>query len=91
MEREHDCRLVDAASRRASARAQGRVVIRPISRVIPLIIAGIVGIGAGVGIALLAATHASVATPGRAITTSVASSAQWPPGAPSDASPKWRG
>ena len=49
MEREHDCRLLDAASRRADSRKAG-LVMRPISRVIPLIIAGIVGIGAvGIG------------------------------------------
>ena len=51
--------------------------MRPISRVVPVIIAGTVGMGAGLGIGLLAASHGSVATPGGTATTSVASSAQW--------------
>ena len=51
--------------------------MRPISRVIPVIIAGTVGMGAGLGIGLLAASHGSVGTPGGTATTSVASSAQW--------------
>ena len=51
--------------------------MRPISRVVPVIIAGTVGMGAGLGIGLLAASHSSVATPGGTATTSVASSAQW--------------
>ena len=51
--------------------------MRSISQVVPVIIAGIVGMGAGVGIGLLAASHGSVGTPGGAVTTSVASSAQW--------------
>ena len=51
--------------------------MRSISQVVPVIIAGIVGMGAGVGIGLLAASRGSVGTPGGAVTTSVASSAQW--------------
>ena len=53
------------------------VAVRPISRVIPAVIAGAVGMVAGLGIGLLAASHGSTATPGGTATTSVASSAQW--------------
>ena len=51
--------------------------MRSISRVVPVIIAGIAGMGAGVGIGLLAASHGSVGTLGGTVTSGVASSAQW--------------
>ena len=51
--------------------------MRSISRVIPLLIAGTVGLGAGVGIGLVAATHGPTGTPRGPATTSIASSAQW--------------
>ena len=53
------------------------VTVRSIPGAVPVIIAGAVGMGAGVGIGLLAASHGSVATPGGTVTTSVASSAHW--------------
>ena len=37
--------------------------MRAISRVVPVITAGAVGVGAGLGIGLLAASHGSLATP----------------------------
>ena len=48
-----------------------------VSRVIPAVIAGAVGMGAGLGIGLVAASHGSVGTPRGPATTSIASSAQW--------------
>ncbi len=51
--------------------------MRSVSRVIPAVIAGAVGMGAGLGIGLVAASHGSTGTPRGPATTSVASSAQW--------------
>ena len=53
------------------------VAVRPISRVIPAVIAGAVGMVAGLGIGLVAASHGSTGTPRGPATTSIASSAQW--------------
>ena len=53
------------------------VAVRPISRVIPAVIAGAVGMVAGLGIGLVAASHGSAGTPRGPATTSIASSAQW--------------
>ena len=51
--------------------------MRPISRVVPVIIAGTVGMGVGLRIGLLAASHGPAGTPRGPSTTSIASSAQW--------------
>ena len=53
------------------------VGVRSISRVVPLLIAGTVGLGAGIGIGLVAASHGPAGTPRGPATTSIASSAQW--------------
>ncbi len=50
--------------------------MRSVSRVIPAVIAGAVGMVAGLGIGLVAASHGSTGTPRGPATTSIASSAQ---------------
>jgi len=51
--------------------------VRSVSRVIPAVIAGAVGMRAGLGIGLVAASHGSTGTPRGPATTGVASSVQW--------------